>query len=508
MLWYALTQYHLTLKRVLEAVLERPNLLEEISMPDKKGRNRVNRYALSRLLYQIAPKGWALAPLRDYLIGDAIAALLSHFKKLEKGKHASNPPTMAQLAPMSDEEYRAAYEQFCKTEDFPLKPQQEEKIAQMQSEGKTRVAERMGRIYRSWAASRAAGELLRTSEGRLPRPLEFTRPELERGFSIARKGNDYFALVRLFASGHRYHETKILADGFIDWRTREAIGGRKYSGVILPLELGREFHQSEYLDKGTPQSAKLLARRRDDGDLEFYVHVAFEFTAEPIVPRTVLGLDRGAAMIGAGTLIDSNGTVVLSGIDLQGHAFSTEMARLRSLIAGVQRRGRQRGRLLRLRGRKAEIAIGEYANRVVELAAQHASQIVIERVDATSMSRFLTQSQFAKLRQKLTYKAARVGLPAPIEVPAAYTSQTCAQCGHKARENRPKRDEAGRAIQDRFCCVQCGYTANADQNASLVIALRGLHQQLKGGKFQKFEPFQQWLKSLGRDNLTAQAASS
>ena len=175
------------------------------------------------------------------------------------------------------------------------------------------------------------------------------------------------------------------------------------------------------------------------------------------------------------------------------------MARLRALIASRQRRGLQTGRVMRLRGRRSEITIGEYANRVITAALEHKAQIAIEKIDATSMSRFLTQSQFAKLRQSLTYKAERVGLPVPIEVPPAYTSQTCARCGHKSAENRPK--------QDRFCCVQCGYAANADRNASEIIALRGLQQIKQGGRFQKFDAFQAWMRSLGRDSSAAKAVS-
>src|SRR3990172_12553926 len=73
---YALTHYHMTLKAVLEKALSDPaDLLQKISVPDKKGKARVNQYAVSRLLYTIAPKGWALAPLRDYRIGDATARL-------------------------------------------------------------------------------------------------------------------------------------------------------------------------------------------------------------------------------------------------------------------------------------------------------------------------------------------------------------------------------------------------------------------------------------------------
>ena len=56
MLWYALTHYHLTLKRVLERHWPMQIYNKNMTTPDKKGKPRVNRYAVSRLLYQIAPK--------------------------------------------------------------------------------------------------------------------------------------------------------------------------------------------------------------------------------------------------------------------------------------------------------------------------------------------------------------------------------------------------------------------------------------------------------------------
>jgi transposase len=55
-----------------------------------------------------------------------------------------------------------------------------------------------------------------------------------------------------------------------------------------------------------------------------------------------------------------------------------------------------------------------------------------------------------------------------------------------------------------FLCIACGHSANADSNASQIIALRGLHQIENGGKFKKFDLFQQWLKdSIGRDGSAA-----
>ena len=210
----------------------------------------------------------------------------------------------------------------------------------------------------------------------------------------------------------------------------------------------------------------------------------------------MLGIDRGAAKIGAATVIDGSGAVVADKIELEGAAFSAEMARWRKKIAKLQRQGIQRHRSFKLRGRKADIAIGEYANRLVAAAVKHRSQIALEKIEGTTMARFLTQSQFRKLHDAVAYQAERVGLPKPVEVPAARTSQTCARCGHWARENRPRRDAAGRSVQKEFRCVACSYVANADDNASEVIALRALHQQLNGGKFQRFEKFQSWLEEL------------
>jgi len=192
--------------------------------------------------------------------------------------------------------------------------------------------------------------------------------------------------------------------------------------------------------------------------------------------------------------------VVLSGLNLEGSAFSSEMAAHSRYIADLQRRGIQKHPKFRLRGRRADAILGEYANWLIGIAVELRSQIVLEKIDGVAMGRFLKQSQFAKLFEMLSYKARRVGLPSPMEVPAARTSQTCSACGHWAKENRPHRDAFGKSLQDVFRCVLCGHGANADENASYMIALRGLQQLENGGKFSKWIVFEPWLKAiLGRD---------
>ena len=48
-----------------------------------------------------------------------------------------------------------------------------------------------------------------------------------------------------------------------------------------------------------------------------------------------------------------------------------------------------------------------------------------------------------------------------VKVAPKYTSQTCNPCGHRSSENRKS--------QSQFACVKCGYTANADINATQNI---------------------------------------
>jgi len=72
---------------------------------------------------------------------------------------------------------------------------------------------------------------------------------------------------------------------------------------------------------------------------------------------------------------------------------------------------------------------------------------------------------FYQLRSFIEYKAMEQGVPIVI-VPAPYTSQTCSACGHCERKNRKNQSE--------FICLDCGFAANADYNASLNIKSLGL----------------------------------
>lgn len=78
------------------------------------------------------------------------------------------------------------------------------------------------------------------------------------------------------------------------------------------------------------------------------------------------------------------------------------------------------------------------------------------------------------LQTKIKNKANEYGIEVR-QVDPQFTSQRCSKCGCIQKENRP--------TQAKFCCVKCGYKANADYNASQNLALpdidRIIQEELK-----------------------------
>ncbi|CCH54481.1 transposase, IS605 OrfB family [Fibrisoma limi BUZ 3] len=76
-----------------------------------------------------------------------------------------------------------------------------------------------------------------------------------------------------------------------------------------------------------------------------------------------------------------------------------------------------------------------------------------------------TNWSFGQLRQHITYKAIRYGVPVLVVNPRN-TSRTCNKCGYCKKANRKSQSE--------FVCRLCGHSANADENAALNIRNLGL----------------------------------
>ena len=92
-----------------------------------------------------------------------------------------------------------------------------------------------------------------------------------------------------------------------------------------------------------------------------------------------------------------------------------------------------------------------------------------------TFNRKLGNWSFRQLRQFVEYKAEALGKKVLVIDPY-HTSQTCSKCGHVSRSNRKGR---------QFTCVRCGFTLDADLNASRNIAT---FSRRVGGRLHVSEP--------------------
>ena len=81
----------------------------------------------------------------------------------------------------------------------------------------------------------------------------------------------------------------------------------------------------------------------------------------------------------------------------------------------------------------------------------------------TGLNRSILDAGWGRLVEMLRYKLAWSG-GSLVEVPAAYSSQTCSHCEAV--------DPRSRCSQSEFCCTMCGCVDHADLNAAKVLKSR------------------------------------
>jgi len=82
----------------------------------------------------------------------------------------------------------------------------------------------------------------------------------------------------------------------------------------------------------------------------------------------------------------------------------------------------------------------------------------------SGLNRSITQQSWGMFFTMLKYKAIRKGGEV-IKIDPKYTSQKCSKCGYISKENRQS--------QSKFVCLKCGFSINADVNASINIVGAG-----------------------------------
>ena len=218
----------------------------------------------------------------------------------------------------------------------------------------------------------------------------------------------------------------------------------------------------------------LLTYRRGEADLMFirgkwYLACVCDIPdPEEIGVEDVLGVDLGVVNIA----FDSEGRPYTgAGIEAARQKFNRRRA-------GLQKRGSKaaKRKLKKLSGKEARFR--KHTNHVVskEIVANAERSLCALGLEDLTHIRKRTKVRkaqrnrhsswsFAQLRQFLTYKAARAGIPV-ILVDPRDTSRGCPECGVVDKRNRP--------TQDRFSCVECGHKQAADFVGARNIRHRAL----------------------------------
>jgi len=186
-----------------------------------------------------------------------------------------------------------------------------------------------------------------------------------------------------------------------------------------------------------------------------------------------------------GTIIDPKGTI---GVDMgicnlattsDGDIFSGKQVdkvreKTTKIKSALQKRGSKSAKrhLKKLSGREARfksninhviskqiVSKAKDTQRAIALEDLSGFRVTVRKADRQRFGKWA----FFQLRQFIEYKAKLAGIPVVIIDPRN-TSRTCFICGYVSKSNRKS--------QSLFSCLNCGFTANADLNASINIALK------------------------------------
>lgn len=258
--------------------------------------------------------------------------------------------------------------------------------------------------------------------------------------------------------------------------------GHEPTKLRFPLAFG-EWHQQEYLEKGTAHAARLCRREG-----EYYLHVSFEFEIEAMArgeEQSFLGIDRGVLKQAAYALVDLQGKLFRTG------SLGRELRGLQIALGRYRQAAQKAGRRMRAldwQRRHQEELLHQIANDLVELAAAEKALIVMESLDLHTGGAFV-RSQFAKLAKILHYKVRQAGLLPPREVFAAYSSLICSRCGEDGARGDPEREA--------FHCGHCGAIMDADENAAVNIARRALYRKARWDRRGGYRAFHRSFVSVG-----------
>ncbi|GHG95630.1 RNA-guided endonuclease InsQ/TnpB family protein [Streptomyces lanatus] len=218
-------------------------------------------------------------------------------------------------------------------------------------------------------------------------------------------------------------------------------------------------------------------------------------------PAGFLGIDLGIVNIAT----TSDGQI------MAGRALNRGRLRERTLRTKLQKKNTPSAkRRLKKRRRKEARRVRDINHKIAKHVVAEAERTsrglaledltgIRERVRLRKPQRATHSSwSFAQLGAFISYKARKAGVPI-VYIDPAYTSRTCAECGHI--------DRANRVSQAWFACRSCGFVDHADRNSSRNIRRRAEELWRRGAQSTAPDPPSKPGRGTGRKrSATASSA--
>lgn len=269
------------------------------------------------------------------------------------------------------------------------------------------------------------------------------------------------------------------------------------TGVVFPKlgEIQAVLHRPL---AGRPKRCTI--RREVD---QWFVTIQCEQEVPDPEPRTapVVAIDRGVTTL----LADSDRRLVPNPTHLD--AALRRLARAQRVVArrqkGSKRQARAKLRVARLH-RKIRRQRAHVLHVLSHGYAKSHGVVVVEKLNVAGMVRGGLGRQIHDAGWSLFFRMLRYKLEATggtlVEVPAAYSSQTCPVCGVV--------DAASRQ-DDCFRCVACGHEDHADLNAAIVLLSRRTDGGAgRGGQGAVRPPMKRQLRVVRRGHSTLHVLGS
>ncbi|MCI9069957.1 transposase [Clostridium sp.] len=274
--------------------------------------------------------------------------------------------------------------------------------------------------------------------------------------------------------------------------------GHKFEFQIDKLDNNKKATINKIIEGKYKQGSAQIAISKK-GKIELIISYSFEKDCNEILldKNKILGIDLGITNVAVMSVLDTASnrydyfswkTNVISGRELI--AFRQKYYNIRrdlsisSKWCGEGRLGRgyktRMKKVNNIRNRVANFSdtynhkISKY---IIDFALKHkCAKIQMEDLKgatANTNEKFLKEWSYYDLQQKIEYKAKENNIEV-LKVNPSYTSKRCNRCGCIDDKNRDCKNN-----QERFKCVICGHTDNADVNASKNIAIPDIDKIIK-----------------------------